>query len=108
MPKCNDVLVGEFTEGDQLPSLVVEFELQDLTGHTVFLNMFRPDGTTRKKAGIIDDFNVGGLLIGIVHFDWLPDDLIAGKTSTELEIINALNQSETISNMFILVKKQIA
>ena len=93
--------------GDLLPFLDVEWEGQDITGFTAFLNIRRPNGTRVVKSAIIDEPNLGGAGTAKFHFEWVTGDLLVGDSDAEIEVFDGL-LNETFRGLIIQVVEEIA
>jgi len=107
MAKGSSVL--EFVENDLLPFLDVEWEDQDITGFDIKLHIRKPNGLTVTKTAVIDDANAGNVVgVARFHFEWTAGDLIAGESSAEIEVFDALLKNETFQGLVLKVSKEIA
>ena len=97
-----------FVEGDLLPNLSIEYELQDITGFDIKLHFRKPDGTKTTKTAIIDDANLGGLGTATFHFVWSAGDLVEGDSSAEIELFDASLKNETWPSFVMRVTPEIS
>lgn len=94
--------LDEFTEGDLLPFISLEWEGVDLTGYTGVLRVQQPSGVCFERPAIFDDAPNGKL-----HFEWVAGNLVEGLSVAEIELTDPQSRNETVAHLLLPVKGQL-
>ncbi len=91
-----------FIAGDVLPVIAVEYEEQDLSGHTITLRVQRPSDVLEVPATAVD------LGAGLFTFQWSAGNLVAGLGQVaEIRIVDPLGKQLTAPRFTIDVEKAL-
>jgi hypothetical protein len=89
-----------YTDGDELPAMAGVLTDVDLTGHTIKLDLQRPNDVLTKFAALIDAPN------GVFQFTWAPGDLQHGIGQIGLiRIIDPGGASQSLARFQLDIRK---